>query len=151
MQEEFLQTITLLPRLGKLRFVEWTGGINLNPLQEPASQVDFSFKRVSKRIKENLLAIQWLERVYAVIHVSADTAIRSFFNTKDSDDQSSEMLSGQVSAKRISTVLNLFGEDDFSWIEPFFKEFGVRSIFHVVNKGDRGFYRDLRRISHIIF
>src|SRR5690349_244099 len=42
MQEEFLHTITLLPRFGKLRFVEWTGGINTNPPEEPASQVDFS-------------------------------------------------------------------------------------------------------------
>jgi hypothetical protein len=151
MQEEFLQAITLLPRLEKLRFVEWTGGININPPEELVSRVDFSFKRVSKKIKEGLLAIQWLERVYAVVHISADTTTRFFFNTKDSEDQSAQILSGQASARRISTVLNLFGEDDFFSIETCFRDAGVRFIFNVFNKGDREFYKDLRRISSMIF
>jgi len=151
MQEEFLHAITLLPRFEKLRFVEWTGGINTNPPEEPVSQVDFSFNRIAKKMQEDLLGVQWIARVHAVIHISAQTTTRFFFNTKDSDDQPSQILSGQVSARRISTVLNLFGHDDFSKLEPFFKKAGVRFIFNVHNKGDDEFYEDLRRISDLIF
>ncbi len=151
MQEEFLHAITLLPRLEKLQFVEWTGGINTNPLEEPASHVDFSFNRVAKKMQEDLLPLQWIERVHAVIHISAQTTTRFFFNTKDSTDQSSQILSGQVSARRISTVLNLFGYDDFAKIEPFFRRAGVRFVFSVCNRGDDGFYRDLRGIGDVIF
>jgi hypothetical protein len=151
MQEDFLETITVLPRLEKLRFVEWTGGINTNPPEEPASQVDFSFNRVAKKIKEDLLPVQWAERVRAVIHISAETKMRIFFNTKDSDDESPQILSGHASARRMSTVLNLFGHDDFCKIKPFFKRAGVQFIFDVCNKGDRGFYEELERISEVIF
>src|SRR5205085_8886753 len=132
--------ITLLPRFSKLRFVEWTGGINTNPSEEPAAQVDFSFNRVAKKIQEDLLPIQWVERVHAVIHISAETTTRIFFNTKDSDEQSSQILSGHASARRMPTVLNLFGHSDFYKIEPFFKKTGVRLICHICNKGDAGFY-----------
>ena len=151
MQADFLQTLTSLPHCGKLRFVEWTGGININPPTEPVSQVDFSFNRVSQKIQKDLLTIQWIARVRAVIHISAATTTRIFFNTKDSDDQALQIMSGQVSAMRISTVLDLFGHDDFARIEPFFKRGGVRFIFDVCNRGDGGFYEDLRRISDIIF
>ncbi len=151
MQQEFLQTLTSLPHTGKLRFVEWTGGININPPAEPASQVDFSFNRVSARIQKDLLTIQWTARVRAVIHISATTATRLFFNTQDSDYQALQIMSGQVSAIRISTVLDLFGEDDFARIEPLFKQASVPFIFSVYNKGDDGFYEDLRRIGDVIF
>jgi hypothetical protein len=151
MQEEFLQTITLLPRFGKLRFVEWTGGINTNPPEEPASRVDFSFNRVAKKIQEDLLPIEWVERVHAVVHISAKAATRIFFNTKDSEDQSSQILSGHASARRMPTVLNLFGHGDFYKIEPLFKKAGVRLVFDVCNKGDGDFYKDLRQISDVIF
>jgi hypothetical protein len=151
MQEELLKTITLLPRLGKLRFVEWTGGINTNPLEEPVSQVDFSFNRVSKKIKENLLGFEWVERVRAVIHISAGTTTRCLFNTKDCLSQSPQILLGQASAKRIPTVLKLFGHDDFAKIEPFFQEAGVPFVFDMFNRGDDGFYEELREISDVIF
>ena len=151
MQEDFSKTLTFLPRFGKLRFVEWTGGINVNPPDEPASQVDFSFNRVAKKIQEDLLPLQWIERVHAVIHISAATAIRIFFNTRDFDGQALQILSGRASARRIPAVLNLFGHDDFYKIEPFFRRAGVRYIFHMCNKGDDGFYKDLRGISEVIF
>lgn len=151
MQEEFLKTLTFLPRFGKLHFVEWTGGINVNPPEEPASQVDFSFNRIANKIQEDLLPLQWIERVHAVIHISAATAIRIFFNTKDCDGQSLQILSGRASARRIPAVLNLFGHDDFCKIEPFFRSADVRYIFHMCNKGDDGFYQDLREISEVIF
>lgn len=151
MQEDFLQAITTLPRCEKLRFVEWTGGINTNPPEEPASQVDFSFNRITKKTQEDLLPVQWIERVHAVIHIAAETKMRNFFNTKDSDDQSPQILSGHASARRMPTVLNLFGHDDFYKIVPFFRKAGVRFIFDVCNKGDEGFYKDLRRISDVIF
>lgn len=151
MQEDLLKTITTLPRFEKLRFVEWTGGINTNPPEEPASQVDFSFKRVAKKLQEDLLPVQWIERVHAVIHISAETTTRVFFNTKDSDDQSPQILLGHASARRMSTVLDLFGHDDFYKVAPFFKKAGVRFIFNMCNKGDEGFYEDLERISDVIF
>jgi hypothetical protein len=151
MQEDFLSAITGLPQSEKLRFVEWTGGTNTNPPEEPASQVDFSFNRVSKKIQEDLLPIQWIERVHAVIHISAETTTRIFFNAKDSSDQSPQILSGHASARRMPTVLNFFGHDDFCKIEPFFKKAGVRFIFDICNKGDERFYKDLRRISDVIF
>jgi hypothetical protein len=102
-------------------------------------------------MQEDLLPLEWIERVHAVIHISAQTTTRFFFNTKDNNDQSSQILSGQVSARRISTVLNLFGHDDFAKIEPFFRRAGVRFIFDVCNRGDDGFYRDLRGIGEVIF
>lgn len=151
MQAEFLQTLTLLPQLEKLQFVEWTGGINTNPLEEPASQADFSFSRISKKVKKDLLAIQWIKRVRAVIHISAGTTTRFFFNTKDSDYQSVQILSGRASARRISTVLQLFGQDDFARLEPIFKKAGVPFIFNVYNRGDDEFYKDLRLIGNEIF
>ena len=151
MQEDFLNTITGFPRFEGLRFVEWTGGINTNPPEEPASQVDFSFSRVSKKMQEDLLPVQWIERVHAVVHISAEMALRIIFNTRDSDDQSPQILSGHASARRMPTVLNLFGHDDFCRIEPFFQKAGVRFIFNVCNKGDEGFYRDMRGISNMIF
>jgi hypothetical protein len=150
MQNELLQTITLLPRFEKLQFVEWTGGINTNPPEEPASHADFSFNRIAKKIKEDLLTLQWLARVRAVIHISAATTTRFFLNTKDHSHQSPQILSGQASARRISTVLQLFGHDDFSNLEPLLKKAGASFIFNIHNKGDHNFYKDLRRISYLI-
>lgn len=151
MQEDFLTAITALPRIERFRFVEWTGGINTNPPEEPASQVDFSFNQVSKKIQEDLLPIQWVKRVHAVIHISAETTTRIFFNTQDSDDQSPQILSGHASARRMPVVLDFFGQDDFHKLELFFKKAGVRFIFHVCNKGNKGFYKALERIGDVIF
>ncbi len=150
MHNEFFKAITQLPSSGKFWFVEWTGGINTNSSEEPASHADFSFNRTKKRIKENSLSAQWFERIYAVIHISADLPTRFHLNTKDSAHQSLEILSGQVSAKRIMTVLKIFGQDDFLSIKPLFEDIGV-NLFELYNKGDDQFYKELELISKRIF
>ena len=151
MHDDFLNTITHLPRSGKLWFVEWTGGVNTNPLGKPVSQVDFSFDRIVKKLHEGCLPFEWIERVHAIIHISAEKATRYIFNVKDTKHQPLEIFSGQVSARRVETVLELFGRDDFSSIEPMFNETRIKYIFDVYNKGDEQFYANLETIGELIF
>lgn len=151
MHNEFFSAIASLPKMGKLWFVEWTGGGNTNPPDNPAAHTDFSFTRASKMIKEGRWPIQWLERIYAVIHTSADIETRFLLNTKDSEYPHLKESSGQILVRRITTVLEIFGQDDFSSIEPLFRNAGMELIFDLCNKGGDRFYDELASISDSLF
>ena len=151
MHNEFFYDIASLRKTGKLWFVEWTGGRNTNPPGNPAAQADFSFTRASKMIKVGRWPAQWLERIYAIIHISADIKTRFLLNTKDSKYPSLKESSGQILVRRVTTVLEIFGQDDFSRIEPLFRNAGIELIFDLHNIGDDQFYNELATISSPLF
>lgn len=151
MHNAFFNAIASLPQTGKFWFVEWTGGCNTNPPGNPAAQADFSFTRASKMLNEGRWPLQWLERIHAVIHISADTRTRFLLNTEDSEYPLLKESSGQTLVRRITTVLEIFGRDDFSSIEPLFRDAGIELIFSLRNMGDSQFYDKLVRIGDSLF
>lgn len=152
MYTNFFNFITEQSQTGKLRFVEWTGGKNTNPPDRPAARADFSFTRAYEMIKEGHWSDRWLERILAIVHITADRETQLLLNTKNSEHPSFKESSDQVVGRRIKAALDIFGEDDFSSIKLLFRgRVDNKLIFDVCNKGGKEFYDRLEAISDSLF
>jgi hypothetical protein len=134
----------------KLLFAEWTGGRNINPAGEPASGADFSFERIGRMLQEGRLPTDWLDRVRAVIHVTAKKSIRYALNEGKHTDSIEEIITGTISPKKGAIVLDIFGEDDFLQVEGFLQNRDIH-IYPIENDGTCRFYEQLREVSRRFF
>jgi hypothetical protein len=135
---------------GRLHFVEWTGGRNINPDDEPASRADFSFERIGNMLQEGKLPTAWLDRICGVIHPTADNLKRYELNEKKHTASLEQIATGTVSPKKGAVVLDIFGKDDFFMIEDLLKTKGI-STYSVNNEVTPLFYERVREISAELF
>ncbi len=134
----------------RLCFAEWTGGMNTNPPDEPASEIDLSFSRIGKLLETGTFSSRWLDHVHAVIHPIADLNTRYALNRQQHSDLPEELDSGRVSPKKTITNLRIFGEDDFGHIRHIFEEKGI-PVYYVDNTGDVLFFERIKKLAHQIF
>ncbi len=134
----------------RLIFVEWTGGRNVNPPEEPASRADFSFQRIRQLLQDGALPNAWLDRIAGVIHPVADTETRYALNDRKHSDSMEEIITGKVSPRKGSVVLDIFGEDDFSEITTLFTNRGI-PIRTIHNDGSLRFAEQLQEVMGELF
>lgn len=120
-------------------------GINTNPEGSLSSNVDYSSKRIAQALQNGDFPNSWLSRVYAVIHpVMDEQKRRNLFEKRNKmneekaererERESNSNLNGVLYIKP-EEVLYMYGQDDFSEIEPLYREAGVPFIRDVENDG----------------
>ena len=147
---DFFAFLSNLPQSKSIYFAEWTGGMNINSQYEPASQVDFSFKRIAQLLMSGFLPGSWINRVKAVIHPVADMETRYKLNEKKHGFLLQELEEGNVSPKKPRQVLDIFGKDDFYEIEELFNSKNIPTYI-IQNNADTLFMEQLREVSKELF
>ncbi len=153
MRLQFFMKLTALPKTGKLRFVEWAGGVNTNPPDDPTSLIDYSYSKVKDMLQEESLADGWLKRVKAVIHVKADYDVRLYLNGHRSIPTSAQpeaFEKGTAFWLKDERVLRFYGHDDFAEIEDLFQACNI-PVHSLVNDGRNHFYECLETIANTLF
>ena len=153
MRERFFKKLTKLRRTGKLWFVEWAGGVNTNPVEDPASCIDYSFATVKSMLEEGKLPQRWLKRVKAVIHVRAEDEVRFVLNKQRSIPfyaQPQAIENGTAFWQKDERVLRFYGRDDFLAIEGLFRKANI-PVYSIKNYGNRYFYEQLGTVANRLF
>lgn len=152
MHKTYFETLSRLPSTGKLRFAEISGGENTNPFSEPAYQADFSFKRLVQAFNDSQLPTDWLDRVLAVIHpIVLSDQIRSYINDFEYIHSLDTKNREIVREKRDGIVLNMFGRDDFVYMNDLLKKHYVPHIYAIRHDGTELFALRARRILEELF
>src|SRR6266566_4233190 len=142
-----------LPRTEKLWFVEWAGGVNINPRNDPSANIDYSYAAVKRMIQKGEIPTDWLYRIKAVIHLKAKRSVRFSLNRIRSVPTSAEpaaIEAGTAFWQKDERVLKFYGRDDFSKIKRFFKKTGI-PVYNVKNDGERYFFESLEKEVEVIF
>ncbi|MCR4311502.1 MAG: ATP-binding protein [Candidatus Taylorbacteria bacterium] len=139
MLAEITESLLELPK-DVVYFFELAGGKNTNPSDEPAFAVDHSFAKIRDCMSTKVFSDGWVNRCIAVFHPKTDLPLRKQLNEKKSRFSSStiEEETGTAFAYKLPELMNIFGQDDFVEIDPYFRERGV-PVFNVENKGDAHF------------
>ncbi len=153
MRSHFFTKLTELPRTEKLWFVEWAGGVNINPRNDPSANIDYSYASVKRMIQKGEIPTDWLYRIKAVIHLKAKRSVRFSLNRIRSVPTSAEpaaIEAGTAFWQKDERVLKFYGRDDFSKIKRFFKKTGI-PVYNVKNDGERYFFESLEKEVEVIF
>jgi hypothetical protein len=153
MRKHFFTNLTILPKTGTKKFVEWAGGVNINPPHDPTSVIDYSYATVKRIVQERSLPTDWLKRVFAVIHLTANRRVRFMLNKRrplPSSDYPEEIETGTVFWQKDERILGFYGCDDFSEIESLFRELAI-PIYSIQNDGDKHFYTHLKSVAEKLF
>jgi hypothetical protein len=153
MRIHFFTRLTVLPKTSDIWFVEWAGGVNTNPLHDPKSAIDYSYATVKRMLQKGSLPNCWLERVFAVIHLRANSRVRFFLNERRAIPffaHLEEIEKGTAFWKKDEKVLRFYGYDDFYEIESLFLDAGI-PIYTIENDGGDSFYNNLEAIADTLF
>lgn len=155
MRQQFFSKLTELPNAGKLWFVEWAGGINTNPPEDPASCIDYSYSLVKRMFYDGTIPNGWLKRIKAVIHVEASPSVRFELNKKrviPSLARVEAIEAGTAFWKKDEKVLQFYGLDDFNEIKEQLFPAKIR-IYKLNNDGEgkESFFKNLDLIVNDLF
>jgi hypothetical protein len=151
MMDDFFTLLMNHSQDGKLHFAEWSGGINTNNENEPASSADLSFTTIGRMLKEGKLPRQGLERVLAVIHPITPEEVRQLLNKNRKVPTPDEIEFGRASWFLQPAAMKIFGRDDAQILDELFRESGIERIYHVPNDGENGLRGNLNPIMDEIF
>lgn len=153
MRQQFFSKLTELPNTGKIWFVEWAAGINTNPPEDPASNIDYSYSLVKRLLLDGTLSDGWLKRIKAVVHLEAKNHVRFDLNKKrciPSFPRVEAIEKGTAFWQKDERVLRFYGKDDFAEIKDLLEAHDI-DIHTVENNGDDCFYHKLASVADIIF
>jgi hypothetical protein len=149
----FFEKLAKLERNGRLWLVEWAAGVNTNPLDDPTLCIDYSYAKVKSLLQEKNISNNWLKRVKAVIHVTADSDLRFVLNQRRSIPSSAQpeaIEAGTAFWQKDERVLRFYGRDDFSEIEDHLDAAGI-CIHPLDNDGGTSFFNSLESIAEELF
>ncbi len=153
MRYDFFQKLSELQLTGKFWFVEWAGGVNINPRNDPSANIDYSYASVKRMLQEGDIPNDWLYRIRAVIHLKAKRSVRLSLNKIRSVPTSAQpeaIEAGTAFWQKDDTVLRFYGRDDFSKIKRIFKKAGIQ-VYSVKNDGGHYFFECLEKEIEAIF
>lgn len=150
MYADFFALLARLPLTNQLRFAEWSGGVNTNPREEPASFADLSFGRIGGKLFSGVYTNSWIPRVRAIIHPVSDWETRFALNAGRGMPSPWQIAQGTASWSLSDAAMNIFGDDDFATIQHEFINRGV-PVYEIPNDGDQGLKRELHVIKHELF
>lgn len=145
MYGDFFRLLGRLPHTNQLRFAEWSGGVNTNPREEPASFADLSFGRIARKLFDGEYDSSWISRIRAIIHPITDWETRYALNASRGMPSPWQIQEGTASWKLSDAAMNIFGEDDFEAIQHEFLSREV-PVYEIHNDGDEG----LREALHVL-
>src|SRR6266702_162740 len=137
MRYDFFQKLSELQLTGKFWFVEWAGGVNINPRNDPSANIDYSYASVKRMLQEGDIPNDWLYRIRAVIHLKAKRSVRLSLNKIRSVPTSAQpeaIESAKAFWEKDGTVLKFYGRDEFSKIKSIIKKTGKQD-YSVKNDG----------------
>ncbi len=152
MRIKFFSRLTYLGT-GKLWFAEWAAGINTNPLDDPSSNINYSYTKVKSLIQDKSIPDGWLKRVKAVIHISADECVRFDLNKRrllPTIARPEAIEKGTAFWQKDEQILRFYGKDDFDEIKELLEAHDI-DIHTIENKGDDVFYDQLIGVADEIF
>lgn len=150
MYADFFSLLARLPHTDQLRFAEWSGGVNTNVREEPASFANLSFGRIAGKLFRGEYEASWIPRVRAIIHPITDWETRFALNAGRGMPSPWQIGEGTASWPLSDAAMNIFGEDDFASIQHEFQIRGV-PVYEIPNDGDQGLKRELHAIKHELF
>lgn len=150
MYDDFFALLANLPQTDQLRFAEWSGGVNTNLPEEPASLADLSFGRIVGKLFHGEYTNSWIPRVRAIIHPIADRETRFALNAGRGTPSPWQITQGTASWRLSDAAMNIFGEDDFASIQHEFLNRGV-PVFEILNDGDQSLRQELHAIKRDLF
>jgi hypothetical protein len=153
MRYDFFQKLSALPPNGKIWFVEWAGGVNINPRNDPGANIDYSYASVKRMLQKGEIPNDWLYRIRAIIHVKAKRSVRFSLNkirSVPSSAQPEAIEAGTAFWKKDDRVLRFYGRDDFSKLKYVFRKAGI-PVHNVKNDGGRYFFESLEKKVEVIF
>ena len=110
---DFFRELARVPHTCVIRYAEWSGGKNTNPLEDSASRTDLSFETIARLIRSGNIPAEGLNRVLAAIHVETPREYRMQLNDSRSVPTGDEIKFGFASWPLDQAAMNIFGEDDF--------------------------------------
>jgi len=135
-----------------LRFAEWSGGVNINPSDEPAARTDLSFTTVARMMERGVFEAEGLRRVLAVIHPETTFERRLDLNSFRSTPTEEDIQYGRASWQLSETALRIFGHDDFSeYCESYLQSRGIPFVRSIQNDGSDGLRHELELCLPEIF
>lgn len=144
---DFFRELTRLPYTGVIRYAEWSGGKNTNPLDDPASRTNLSFETITRLMRTGNIPGEGLDRVLAAIHVETPRKYRTQLNDSRSVPSADEIKFGFASWPLDQAAMNIFGEDDFGEdTQSLLQEYHIPFIRTIHNNNDDSLGRELRVI-----
>lgn len=150
MYADFFALLANLPQTDQLRFAEWSGGVNTNLPEEPASWVDLSFGRIARKLFGGGYEDSWIPRVRAIIHPITNRETRFALNAGRGMPSPLQIAEGTASWPLSDTAMNIFGEDDFAAIRHEFLSREV-PVYEIPNDGNQSLRQELHAIKHELF
>lgn len=130
---DFFLNLKDLPQTKQLRYAELSGGANINDFSDPASQTDLSFATMDMLLRRGMFPQEGLQRVLAVIHPQTDDDVRFMRNRSRTTPTQAEIDLGTASWQLSKEGMNIFGKDDFFYLEPLLSESRIPHVYTVVN------------------
>lgn len=146
----FSQSLEEAPFIGKLYFVEWAGGVNVCSISNPLSQVNFSYTRAYKMLKDAVLPSRWLHRIRGVIHLTANDSVRLLLNKK-TPTLVNDNFAAKYGWRRSEITLNFFGQDDYdiSGLKTFFDKHNIPTQ-RIENDASTRFFARIRNAAGVL-
>lgn len=146
------RTLNTLPKSKLLWFIEWAGGKNIYPKRHPWAQANFSYAAIVSDMKTSPRYKRWINRVRAVVHITATRDTRRSLNNKTAAFQLKSVKNGTKGWKRNSETFALFGKDDFSssGFEHIFLTNKI-PVYTIRNNGTPRFYTRLNALATTLF
>mgnify|MGYP006876735445 CR=1 FL=1 len=139
MYRSFLGQLSEKRSSDRLYIAEWSGGVNGNPPDHPASKVDYSFTRMRQEMEAGTYPLDWIKHVLAVIHPWVPNfEERARLNELRFGITPSveELEKGARSWHLPPDALTLFHGDDFEeGLRPFLEEQGLKDRIYTVQNG----------------
>jgi len=141
---DFFGALANVPSDGKIWRAEWSGGVNKNSKNDPASLTDVSFATISGLLHDGTIRSDGLDHVLAILHMQASREHRMHLNNSRSGAPDPELVRlGRASWKLDATAMRIFGEDDFDAAIPVLREHGIPIIRTIHNEGRDELYQKL--------
>ena len=153
---DFFKELMNLPHDdGLIKYAEWSGGINVNKPEDPASRTDVSFTTIARLLLDGTFPAAGLERVKGIIHVATTRDDRNQLNDQRGVPTEDDIRFGLASWQLDRTAMNIFGKDDFRNMNTMalFQRYHIPFVTTIYNDRKQSLENGLRRMlieEHIV-
>ena len=153
--KDFFEDLINLEHDGVFKYAEWSGGINVNSPDDPASRTDISFATIAKLLFDGTIPSGGLDRVRGIIHVTTKDSVRNVLNDTRGVPTAQQIRDGSASWRLDDTAMKIFGVDDFQnvYTRELFQNHKIPFVTTVFNDGKHSLENGLRKIlieEHIV-
>lgn len=128
---DFFMNLQDAPHDGRLKFAEWSGGKNVNPDTERASQTNISYERIGTMLKHGMFPAEGLLRIARVVHISSPLELRMKLNEQRGVPTEEQLRNDTASWQLSPIAMQIFGHDDAHTVYKLFDSLNIKvDTFH---------------------